>query len=46
MGTRLVLYNGSMGTVIKIINGEDENPSDGSFSHHVIVDFPQYCGPP
>jgi hypothetical protein len=25
------LYNGSMGTVIKIMYGEDENPNDGSF---------------
>ncbi len=23
--------------------GEDENPNDGQY---VIVDFPQYCGPP
>jgi hypothetical protein len=29
-----------VGTVIEIINGEDENPNDGSFSQYVIVDFP------
>ena len=37
------LYNESMGKVIDIVCGEDENPNDGQY---VIVDFPQYCGPP
>ncbi len=30
----------------EIIYGEDENPNDGYFPQYVIVDFPQYCGPP
>jgi hypothetical protein len=34
-----------MGTVIEIVNGEDENPNDGSFPQYVIVDFSQYCSP-
>jgi hypothetical protein len=34
-----------MGTVIKIVYGEDENPNDRSLSQYIIVDFPQYCGP-
>jgi hypothetical protein len=35
-----------MGTVIKTVYGEDENPNDGSFPQYFIVDFPQYCAHP
>jgi hypothetical protein len=34
-----------MGTVIKIVYSEEENPNDRSLSQYIIVDFLQYCGP-
>jgi len=40
------LYNGSIGTVKEIIFQRDENPLDGTLPQYVIVDFPEYCGPP
>jgi hypothetical protein len=40
------LYNGSMGIVKDIVFEEGHNPNFGDFPKYVLVDFPQYCGPP
>ena len=40
------LYNGSIGTVKEIVFERDENPLDGTLPQYVLVDFPEYCGPP
>jgi hypothetical protein len=40
------LYNGGMGIVKDIIFEEGHNPNFGDFPSYVLVDFPQYCGPP
>jgi len=40
------LYNGSIGTVKEIVFDKDENPLDGTLPQYVIVEFPDYCGPP
>jgi len=52
------LHNGACGTVIEIVFSEhkssedgvtalkDTNPNYGHLPDYVVVDFPQYCGPP
>jgi hypothetical protein len=40
------LYNGSIGRVVEIIYEKDTSPLDGKFPEFVIVEFPQYRGPP
>ena len=40
------LYNGAIGTVKEIVYSADESPIEGHFPQYVIVQFPQYCGPP
>jgi hypothetical protein len=40
------LFNGSLGIVKEIVFNKDENPLDGTLPQYVIVEFPDYCGPP
>ncbi len=40
------LYNGGMGIVNDIVFEPGCNPNYGDFPSYVLVDFPQYCGPP
>jgi len=40
------LFNGAVGTVKEIVFNKDENPLDGTLPQYIIVDFPDYCGPP
>lgn len=40
------LYNGAIGHVVEIIYEKNSSPLDGSIPEYVVVDFPQYRGPP
>ena len=40
------LFNGAIGTVKEIVYSADESPIEGHFPQYVIVEFPQYRGPP
>ena len=40
------LYNGSIGYVREIVYKEGKNPNNLDFPSYVVVEFPQYCGPP
>ena len=40
------LYNGALGTVIDIKFAPNENPQTGHLPQYVVVDFPDYKGPP
>jgi hypothetical protein len=40
------LFNGAVVTVKEIVFNKDENPLDGTLPQYIIVDFPDYCGPP
>ena len=40
------LHNGACGIVRAIVYGKGCSPHTGDFPLYVIVEFPQYCGPP
>ena len=40
------LYNGSIGTVLDIVYEEGQSPRTGTMPLYVLVDFPNYRGPP
>ena len=40
------LYNGSIGYVREIVYIKGKNPNNLDFPSYVVVEFPQYCGPP
>ena len=40
------LFNGAMGKIVDIIFEDGESPNEGFLPKMVIVDFPQYNGPP
>ena len=40
------LHNGACGTVDEIVFDKGKNPNRGDHPRYVVVDFPQYMGPP
>ena len=40
------LHNGACGIVREIVFGKGCSPHTGDFPLYVVVEFPQYCGPP
>jgi hypothetical protein len=40
------LYNGTVGRVVDIVYAQGKSPTDGVFPEFIVVNFPQYTGPP